>query len=161
LLALKTCFVNQKTQELTQAAAAKFNHPNVGTMVFDEIDAGVSGRVAQAIATQLWQLSRNSQVLCVTHQPLIAAIADRHFHVSKQVIGDRTQVQIRLLELEDRKKELAQIASGKIFEPEKNQGKGKKEKGKIGHDADANGIGEQAIAFAESLLEQAAVIKSK
>ena len=58
----------------------------------------------------------------------IAAIADRHFHVSKQVIGDRTQVQIRLLELEERKKELAQIASGKTIEEGKNQGKGKKEK---------------------------------
>jgi DNA repair protein RecN (Recombination protein N) len=112
LLALKTCFVKQKNQE-SQPISAEFSHANVGTMVFDEIDAGVSGRVAQAIATQLWQLSRSSQVLCVTHQPLIAAIADRHFHVSKQVISDRTQVQIRLLELEERKQELAQIASGK------------------------------------------------
>jgi DNA repair protein RecN (Recombination protein N) len=92
---------------------------------------------------------------------LIAAIADRHFHVSKQVIGDRTQVQIRLLELEERKKELAQIASGKTIEEGKNQGKGKKEKGKSGENADADGVGGQAIAFAESLLEQAAVIKSE
>jgi len=165
LLALKTCFVNQKTQELSESASVQFNYANVGTMVFDEIDAGVSGRVAQAIATQLWQISRSSQVLCVTHQPLIAAIADRHFHVSKQVIGDRTQVQIRLLELEERKKELAQIASGKTFEQEKNQGKnqgkGKKEKGKSGDNADVDAVGGQAIAFAESLLEQAAVIKSE
>ena len=161
LLALKTCFVNQKTQELPQANSIQANYANVGTMVFDEIDAGVSGRVAQAIATQLWQISRSSQVLCVTHQPLIAAIADRHFHVSKQVIGDRTQVQIRLLELEERKKELAQIASGKTIEEGKNQGKGKKEKGKSGENADADGVGGQAIAFAESLLEQAAVIKSE
>ena len=160
LLALKTCFVNQKTQELSQANSSQSNYANVGTMVFDEIDAGVSGRVAQAIATQLWQISRSSQVLCVTHQPLIAAIADRHFHVSKQVIGDRTQVQIRLLELEERKKELAQIASGKSFEQGKNQGKGKKEKGKSGNNADADAVGGQAIAFAESLLEQAAAIKA-
>jgi DNA repair protein RecN (Recombination protein N) len=128
-------------------------------MVFDEIDAGVSGRVAQAIATQLWQLSRSSQVLCVTHQPLIAAIADRHFHVSKQVIGDRTQVQIRLLELEERKQELAQIASGMTVE-EGKEGKRKKEKGK---GLDKEGVSSkvsQAIAFAESLLEQAAAIKA-
>ncbi|MBD2176920.1 DNA repair protein RecN [Pseudanabaena sp. FACHB-1998] len=161
LLALKTCFVKQKI-EPSHPPAGKvendFIHANVGTMVFDEIDAGVSGRVAQAIATQLWQLSRSSQVLCVTHQPLIAAIADRHFHVNKEVVGDRTQVQIRLLELEERKQELAQIASGKSVE--KSQGKVKKEKGK---NVAANGNDSsviQAIAFAESLLEQAAAIKA-
>jgi DNA repair protein RecN (Recombination protein N) len=125
-------------------------------MVFDEIDAGVSGRVAQAIATQLWQLSRSSQVLCVTHQPLIAAIADRHFHVSKQVIGDRTQVQIRLLALEERKQELAQIASGMTVV----EGKRKKEKGKSVDQEGVNTVA-QAIAFAESLLEQAAAIKNQ
>jgi DNA repair protein RecN (Recombination protein N) len=160
LLALKTCSIKQKTQELSQAVSAEFNHANVGTMVFDEIDAGVSGRVAQAIATQLWQLSRTSQVLCVTHQPLIAAIADRHFHVSKQVIGDRTQVQIRLLELEERKQELAQIASGKSVDQEKNQGTGKKQKGKNVLKDGGDEAVSQAIAFAESLLEQASAIKA-
>ena len=158
LLALKTCFVKQKNQE-SQPISAEFNHANVGTMVFDEIDAGVSGRVAQAIATQLWQLSRSSQVLCVTHQPLIAAIADRHFHVSKQVIGDRTQVQIRLLELEARKQELAQIASGMTVE-EGKEGKRKKEKGKSLDKESVSSTVSQAIAFAESLLEQAAAIKA-
>lgn len=156
LLALKTCFVQQKTRQESQADAES-SHAKVGTMVFDEIDTGVSGRVAQAIATQLWQLSRSSQILCVTHQPLIAAIADRHFHVSKEVVGDRTKVQIRLLELEDRKQELAQIASGKSAE----QGKRKKEKGKaVLQGADDPALS-QAIAFAESLLEQAAAIKNK
>ncbi|MBD2186548.1 DNA repair protein RecN [Pseudanabaena mucicola] len=154
LLALKTCFVQQKNQE-TQTMTAS-HHSKVGTMVFDEIDAGVSGRVAQAIATQLWQLSRTAQILCVTHQPLIAAIADRHFHVSKQVICDRTQVQIRLLELEERKQELAQIASGKSVE----QGKVKKEKSKNVVKEEVDSTVGQAIAFAESLLEQAAAIKA-
>ena len=158
LLALKTCFIKQKTQE-SQAVSSEFNHANVGTMVFDEIDAGVSGRVAQAIATQLWQLSRSSQVLCVTHQPLIAAIADRHFHVSKQVICDRTQVKIQLLELEERKQELAQIASGMTVE-EGKEGKRKKEKGKIVDNESVNSKLSQAISFAESLLEQAATIKA-
>ena len=64
------------------------------------------------------------------------------------------------MELEERKKELAQIASGKSFEQGKNQGKGKKEKGKSGNNADADAVGGQAIAFAESLLEQAAAIKA-
>ena len=158
LLALKTCFVKQRTQEIAQPVSSEFDYANVGTMVFDEIDAGVSGRVAQAIATQLWQLSRSSQVLCVTHQPLIAAIADRHFHVSKQVAEDRTHVQIRLLELEERKQELAQIASGMTVEEEKE--KKKKEKGKNGNKESANGKVSQAIAFAESLLEQATAIKA-
>ncbi|BBC25357.1 DNA repair protein RecN [Pseudanabaena sp. ABRG5-3] len=164
LLALKTCFVKQKTQEINQTIDVEMSHAHVGTMVFDEIDAGVSGRVAQAIATQLWQLSRSSQILCVTHQPLIAAIADRHFHVSKDVIGDRTQVQIRLLEIEERKQELAQIASGKSFEQDqsqgKSQGKSKKVKAKSEPKNEIDSALSQAIAFAESLLEQAATIKA-
>ncbi|HEY9658004.1 MAG TPA: DNA repair protein RecN, partial [Allocoleopsis sp.] len=71
LLALKACF--------SQIDA-------VGTMVFDEIDVGVSGRVAQAIAEKLHQLGQLHQVLCVTHQPIVAAMADRHFRVNKEVI---------------------------------------------------------------------------
>ncbi|NJP11130.1 MAG: DNA repair protein RecN [Leptolyngbyaceae cyanobacterium RU_5_1] len=58
----------------------------VGTLVFDEIDVGVSGRVSQAIAEKLYQLSQHHQVLCVTHQPIVAAMADHHFQVSKQII---------------------------------------------------------------------------
>jgi len=98
-----------------------------GTMVFDEIDVGVSGRVAQAIAEKLHQLSKNIQVLCVTHQPLVAAMADRHFHVQKQVINqlkgkkennghgeERTVVRIKALDnLDKRRDEIAQLAGGK------------------------------------------------
>ncbi len=58
----------------------------VGTLVFDEIDVGVSGRVTQAIAEKLHQLSQHHQVLCVTHQPIVAAMADQHLRVSKQVV---------------------------------------------------------------------------
>jgi DNA repair protein RecN (Recombination protein N) len=71
LLALKAC--------LSQV-------DSVGTMVFDEIDVGVSGRVAQAIADKLHQLSRGHQVLCVTHQAIVAAMADVHYRVSKEVV---------------------------------------------------------------------------
>ncbi|PSB23640.1 DNA repair protein RecN [Stenomitos frigidus] len=60
----------------------------VGTLVFDEIDVGVSGRVTQAIAEKLHQLSQHHQVLCVTHQPIVAAMADQHLRVSKQVIEE-------------------------------------------------------------------------
>ncbi|HEY9894717.1 MAG TPA: DNA repair protein RecN [Candidatus Sericytochromatia bacterium] len=62
----------------------------VGTLVFDEIDVGVSGRVTQAIAEKLHQLSQQHQVLCVTHQPIVAAMADHHWRVSKQVIESET-----------------------------------------------------------------------
>lgn len=72
LLALKACF-STTTDDW-------------GTLIFDEIDVGVSGRVAQAIAERFHHLSQQNQVLCVTHQPLIAAMADRHFRVDKQVI---------------------------------------------------------------------------
>ncbi|QIR41532.1 DNA repair protein RecN [Tolypothrix sp. PCC 7910] len=129
LLALKAC--------VSQADAA-------GTMVFDEIDVGVSGRVAQAIAEKLHQLSQRSQVLCVTHQPLVAAMADRHFRVDKQIINQskgkkenngsseqRTVVRVTALDnLTTRRDELAQLAGGKSAT--------------------------DAIAFAESLLLQAA-----
>ena len=71
LLALKACFSKVDP---------------IGTMVFDEIDVGVSGRVAQAIAEKLYQLGRTHQVLCVTHQPLVAAMADAHFHVGKHIV---------------------------------------------------------------------------
>ncbi|MER3587431.1 MAG: DNA repair protein RecN [Mastigocladus sp. ERB_26_1] len=124
LLALKACFSQAET---------------AGTMVFDEIDVGVSGRVAQAIAEKLHQLSQFHQVLCVTHQPLVAAMADRHFRVDKQVINqikgkkehngsseERTVVRITT----KRREELAQLAGGKSAQ--------------------------EAIAFAESLLTQAA-----
>ncbi|MDZ8027260.1 MAG: DNA repair protein RecN [Nostoc sp. SerVER01] len=129
LLALKACF--------SQVDAA-------GTMVFDEIDVGVSGRVAQAIAEKLHQLSQRNQVLCVTHQPLVAAMADRHFRVDKQTINQgkgkkanngsveqRTVVRVTALDnLTTRREELAQLAGGKSAS--------------------------DAIAFAESLLLQAA-----
>ena len=72
LLALKACFSGIDP---------------IGTMVFDEIDVGVSGRVAQAIAEKLYQLGQNHQVLCVTHQPLVAAMADAHYHVGKHVVS--------------------------------------------------------------------------
>ncbi|MEX0269137.1 DNA repair protein RecN [Leptolyngbyaceae cyanobacterium UHCC 1019] len=152
----------------------------VGTLVFDEIDVGVSGRVSQAIAEKLFQLSQHHQVLCVTHQPIVAAMADHHFRVSKQIIDAiesvdelpsdngthkpgksrrgskntkaeplnntpdqppshtpadavRTVVRITSLSNEDRKQELAQLAGGQSAQ--------------------------EVIAFAESLLTQAAVIR--
>jgi len=142
LLALKACF-----SQIDTAA----------TLIFDEIDAGVSGRVAQAIAEKLHQLSQRHQVLCVTHQPLVAAMADYHFRVDKHVIEQpngtgevkskgveerevkaqsavsdvRTVVRVSILDNQlTRQEELAQLAGGQSAQ--------------------------EAMAFAESLLTKAA-----
>jgi DNA repair protein RecN (Recombination protein N) len=123
LLALKACFSN---------------NGGAGTLIFDEIDAGVSGKVAQSIAGKLHHLSQSQQVLCVTHQPLIAAMADRHFRVAKETIGqehsnseqERTIVRIEELHSQQqRRDEIAQIAGGQSAQ--------------------------EAISFATSLLTQA------
>ncbi|MGD1920568.1 MAG: DNA repair protein RecN, partial [Pleurocapsa sp.] len=133
LLALKACFTG--TEESSS------------TLIFDEIDAGVSGKVAQAIAEKLHQLGKQHQVLCVTHQPLIAAMANGHFKVEKTIIEEKPQSKgkngnsvvpdirtvVRVKPLGEhivRVEELAQITGG--------------------HSAD------DAIAFAESLLSKAA-----
>ncbi len=83
------------------------------TLIFDEIDSGVSGKVSTAIAVLLKELSFNNQVFCVTHQPLVAAKADNHLRVSKFVEGGFTNVEVSSLErIEDREKELAELAGG-------------------------------------------------
>ena len=131
LLALKACFT------LAEQSS--------NTLIFDEIDAGVSGKVAQAIAEKLHQLSQQHQVLCVTHQPLIAAMANGHFKVEKTIISEisqsknniehtkdiRTVVRVKTLDNQNvRAAELAQITGGNSAE--------------------------DAVAFAESLLIKAA-----
>jgi DNA repair protein RecN (Recombination protein N) len=125
LLALKSCF-----SKLPSAS---------GTLIFDEIDAGVSGKVAQAIADKLHQLGEQYQVLCVTHQPLVAALADQHFRVYKQMIAEdsqdnlseiRTVVRVTSLDnRQTRREELAQLTGGNSAS--------------------------DALAFAESLLDKA------
>lgn len=98
LLALKTCL-----------AAAD---PHV-TLLFDEIDTGVSGRVSGAMAELLQRLAQQRQVFCVTHQPLVAAAADHHFRVAKQVRGGATHTQVsQLRDIQARQAELAELAGG-------------------------------------------------
>ena len=83
------------------------------TMLFDEIDSGVSGRVSSAIANVLKDLSKFQQVFCVTHQPLVAAAADHHFSVKKIVSkGNTTSSVSNLCNLKDRQIELAELAGG-------------------------------------------------
>jgi DNA repair protein RecN (Recombination protein N) len=98
LLALKTCLASAD--------------PHV-TLLFDEIDAGVSGRVSGAIAALLRRLAVSRQVFCVTHQPLVAAAADQHFRVSKEVRDGLTHTRVsHLRDTQARQSELAELAGG-------------------------------------------------
>lgn len=84
----------------------------IGTLVFDEVDTGVSGRAAQKVAAKLAQVSRRKQVLCVTHLPQLAAMADTHFSVEKGESGGRTYTKVLRLDREQRKQELARLTGG-------------------------------------------------
>jgi DNA repair protein RecN (Recombination protein N) len=98
LLALKTC--------LAEADAGV-------TLVFDEIDSGVSGKVSVAMADLLRRLAKHRQVFCVTHQAVVAAAADQHLLVQKEVKNGVTRTLVRpLLNPQDREKELAELAGG-------------------------------------------------
>jgi DNA repair protein RecN (Recombination protein N) len=82
------------------------------TLIFDEIDAGISGRSGQIVGEKLWQLTRNHQVICVTHLPQIAAFADTHYNVNKQVYDERTITLVNELRPEQRVREIAYILGG-------------------------------------------------
>ena len=84
----------------------------VGTLVFDEVDTGVSGRAAQRIAEKMAQVSRHKQVLCVTHLPQLAAMADTHFSVEKGERGGRTYTRVLCLDRQQRAQELARLTGG-------------------------------------------------
>lgn len=97
MLALKTIF--SKSQEIT-------------SIVFDEVDTGVSGRVAQAIAEKIHQIAENSQVLCITHLPQVAAVADTQYYIRKEVSGNRTKTFVQELDEAERAEEIARMLSG-------------------------------------------------
>lgn len=82
------------------------------TMIFDEIDAGLSGRAAQKVAMKLKEVSRGRQVICVTHSAQIAAQADCHMKISKSVSDGKTYTKVERLDTEGRKYEIARITSG-------------------------------------------------
>ena len=89
----------------------------VGTMVFDEVDTGVSGRAAQKVAEKMARISRTKQVLCVTHLPQLAAMADTHFSVEKGVTDGRTFTHVRRLDRAQRRQELARLTGGAHITP--------------------------------------------
>ena len=82
------------------------------TLVFDEVDAGIGGRVAEVVGKKLRDLAVHDQVLCVTHVPQIAALADRHFLAEKREAGGRTVASVRLLEGRERVAEIARMLAG-------------------------------------------------
>jgi DNA repair protein RecN (Recombination protein N) len=85
----------------------------VETYVFDEVDSGIGGGVAEAVGRLLSEVSRQRQVLCVTHLPQVAAFADRHFRVEKRVRGGRTLTTVLALETpEERRSEVARMLAG-------------------------------------------------
>lgn len=84
----------------------------VATMIFDEIDTGVSGRAAQRVGEKLFSVSLGKQVMCVTHLPQIAAIADNHYLIRKEERGGRTYTEVNLLDREGRIAELARMYGG-------------------------------------------------
>jgi DNA repair protein RecN (Recombination protein N) len=81
----------------------------IPTLIFDEIDQGIGGRVGLVVGHKLWELGRRHQVLCVTHLPQLAAFGEQHLRVIKQVRDGRTETQVENLKGEDRKIELAQM----------------------------------------------------
>jgi DNA repair protein RecN (Recombination protein N) len=82
------------------------------TFVFDEVDSGIGGRVAEAVGRRLRDISKTNQVLCVTHLPQIAAFASEHFSVRKEVVGDRTETSIMHLDEAERVNELSRMLGG-------------------------------------------------
>ena len=81
-------------------------------MVFDEIDAGVGGHTARRVAEKIGQVALNKQVLCITHLPQIASMADSHIHIEKKLIDNRTQTFVHRLPAQDRLEELARMIGG-------------------------------------------------
>lgn len=97
MLAMKTIFSREQ---------------GITSIIFDEVDTGVSGRVAQAIAEKIAVIGRYSQVLTITHLPQVAAVADNHYFIEKQVVGDRTETNIHTLSEDERVNEVARMLSG-------------------------------------------------
>lgn len=87
------------------------------TLVFDEVDVGVGGRSGGVVGEKLWGLTTSHQVLCITHLPQIAAFADSHYKITKQVVGERTRTQVDELDPENQEQEIAAMIGGAPISP--------------------------------------------
>ena len=108
-------------------------------MVFDEIDMGISGEVSANVARKLYKISRDNQILCITHQPIIASMADSHFVIEKKIIDGVTRVCVKEVSQNEKTEALASLLT-----PE-NQAK--------------SAVTTDAKEFAKSLLENARKMK--
>lgn len=97
MLALKTVFVDKD---------------EIPTVIFDEIDTGISGRVAQSVAEKMYVISDDHQVFCVTHLPQIASMSDNHFKVAKEVIDNKTYTNVLQLSSKEKEEEIARMIGG-------------------------------------------------
>ena len=88
----------------------------IPTLLFDEVDSGIGGKVADVVGKKLKELSAFSQVICITHLPQIARFADRHFRVDKDVVGERTLITAKPLTAEEQVNEIARMHGGKETE---------------------------------------------
>jgi len=86
----------------------------VDTLIFDEIDTGISGITAKKVAEKLKKISKNKQVIVITHLPVVASMGDKHFHLVKKDDGGKTKTTIQILNDEDRKKVIASMIAGEI-----------------------------------------------
>ena len=84
----------------------------VNTFIFDEVDSGVGGRTIQKVAEKLAKISLNKQVLCITHNASVAAYAEEHFGIIKEISGQRTFTRVQRLEVEERIEELSRMLGG-------------------------------------------------
>jgi DNA repair protein RecN (Recombination protein N) len=87
-------------------------HQGVTSIIFDEVDTGVSGRVAQAIAEKIHQVSVDSQVLCISHLPQVAAMADQHLFIEKVTHDEQTKTSVKKLNNDEQVNEVARMISG-------------------------------------------------
>ncbi len=135
MLAIKDVSANRRTSE------PAYEKNKALTMIFDEIDMGVSGEIADSVARMLYKISRQNQVICITHQPIIAAMADSHFVIEKKVFNSITQILIKEVAHEEKTEALAALLSPN------NKLK--------------DNLSTDARQFAKSLLDNAKKIKNK
>ena len=111
------------------------------TMIFDEIDMGVSGEIASSVSKKLYKISKQNQIICITHQPIICAMADSHFVIEKNITNETTHVTVKEISQNEKAEALATLLT-----PDKNR---------------KDGITEDAKLFARSLLENARKVKER
>ena len=95
----------------------------IPVLIFDEIDTGISGKAANSVAQKLYHIARKHQILCISHLPNIAAMADVNYFISKKIINERTNTNIKQLNEQETLQEIARISSGEINEISLNYAK--------------------------------------